>query len=470
MNLETWYSGKCQDKDGNLLDSFSGEGVGFSSIVLLDLAEKFNGKKKPDRKIGDFFKEIIEFLRINIPDAQSLNQDQINQYLTQKRQELIDQNSTGLLGGVSKGISLLITNPPASTRSYLAYIANNLSRHRIVPAAYAQGPGYGFSGLAPFLPIWRITRNLAYIIFALAFILYGFMMMFRVNISAKTVITIQLALPKLILTLLIITFSYAIVGLMVDLMYVMFYAILSMLESQNLIASTPFGNFFIKSTSGQWGLIPSAIFNSVVALPASAIGIINLIIGGPVIFSSLIGLGLFAFGPGFLITLILIIAILITYIKLFLKLITAFLSVVVALIMAPIILLGNVLPGSDAFGPWIRNIFANLSVFPITMTLLLFSYILMIQPLLQPALIVGGDSWTDILGWLGIVDFSPFDTVQEWVFGVQNLASADQGVMPVPLISTPVSLNVLGLAGVAIGTSASLMALMGPLHSASSAV
>jgi len=48
----------------------------------------------------------------------------------------------------------------------------------------------------------------------------AFMIMFRVRISPQTVITVQSALPKIIFTLILITFSYAIAGFLIDLMYV----------------------------------------------------------------------------------------------------------------------------------------------------------------------------------------------------------------------------------------------------------
>jgi len=455
MNLETWYSGKCLDEKGEPLDPFSGEGVGFSSIVLLDLAEKINGKKAPDKKFGDF---IFDFVKFVIENKNVLSSSELNNQIFQKRMAFFRQNNTGLTSGVGKGLALLLTTPPASTKSYIADIGQNLQRHHIIPQAQAQTQpeltGYGFSALSPFLPIWKAFRNIAYVVFILAFIVYGFMMMFRVNISAKTAITIQLAIPKLIATLLMITFSYAIVGLMVDLMYVLFYAILSILESQKLVYT---GNWFVKAASGQWGMIMSVVTNTFFSLPASAIGIVNLIIGGPAIISLLIASLL---GPvfGFLIAIILSIAILISYIKLFLKLITAFLSVVISLVTAPIILLGNVLPGSDSFGPWIRGIFANLSVFPITMVLLLFSYMLMVQPLIQDNIITTSLP-TLIADWAGFVgDDQFFGNPLELLFGVKDLVGNNNPIQ-IPLVTSPLASSALGSWG--SNSASALMALLG---------
>ena len=250
------------------------------------------------------------------------------------------------------------------------------------------------------------------------------MMMFRVNISAKTAITIQLALPKLIATLLMITFSYAIVGLLVDLMYVIFYVFISLLVSQKLILAD---GILVTAASGQAGALMSFLVNGLFSLPASAIGVLNLILGGPSVLSTAIGM--IGLGPlGLIIGIIVFIAVAVSYFRLFWKLLSAILSVIVSLIIAPLILLGNALPGSDTFGTWVRNIFANLSVFPITMILLTFSYILMVQPLVG----IGGPTDPN-------ADIAIENNFWEYVFGVKNLNPGGY-FMYVPFISPPLAI------------------------------
>lgn len=425
MNLETWYSGKCKDSDDKFTSSFSGEGVGFSSIILLDLAERVQGKQDPDK---NFLKKIEEYFKVidEVKIGQKTDSE-IQVLIAEERSKLFVQENPGLLGLASKGLSLIISNPPASSKSYIAYISNNLKNTHVISEAIAADQGYGFSGLSGFLPIWRAVRNISYIIFVLFFIVYGFMMMFRVNINAKTVISIQLALPKLIFTLLIITFSYAIVGLLVDLMFVLFYIVLNILQSQNIIMMS---HPLIKASSGQVGAVVSFITNSIFAMPASMIGVLNLIIGGPT-WITLIGnvipiLG----GLGFIISLILSIAIFISYIKLIWKLLTAFLTVIISLVTAPIVLLGNALPGSTSFKTWIMGIIANLSVFPITMILLLFSYMLMVQPIVNCfGIEIAGISCRRSAE----EPFHPLETL----LGVRNLSG--ETFMYVPFVSPPLT-------------------------------
>src|SRR3990172_12628792 len=70
---------------------------------------------------------------------------------------------------------------------------------------------------------------------AFVMIVIGFLIMFRRQIDPHTVISIQNALPRIVLTLILITFSYAIVGLLIDLMYVILLLAYSLFESTGLI-------------------------------------------------------------------------------------------------------------------------------------------------------------------------------------------------------------------------------------------
>lgn len=372
MNLETWYSGKCTD------DTFSGEGVGFSDIVFLDLAEKVMGKKDPNNTFLDIlFKLIIEIKDVVISDTSSQEKQQI---YADARTELNRSQSGGVISEVNKGLSFIISNPPASTTTYIAHISNNLKKHQVIPEAYAASSGTGFSTFSGLIPLWTASRNIAYLAIVVFFIVYGFMMMFRVNLGQKTVISVQLAIPKLIVTILMITFSYAIVGLVIDLMWVVIYFFYSFLMSQNILKNSA-GGVLPFMAYGNMGVVWSAIVNLVTALPASAIAINQLFIGDNVIStvaSSVVGA--LWFGP--IISLILGLAILIAYGKLLWQLLQSLISIVISLITGPIILLGNAFPGSSTIGDWFRNILANASVFPVSMIFLVLSYILMVQPIL----------------------------------------------------------------------------------------
>src|SRR3989344_2728711 len=133
------------------------------------------------------------------------------------------------LGMLVNFTGALYDHPPASF-SYFAY--DVLQNAGFVPKAYAQG--VGFSGLGPIFPIWKTFRNISYMFILVILIVVGFMIMFRTKINPQTVISIQNALPNLIVTLLLITFSYAIAGLLIDLMYFAMRLIINIIVSSGI--------------------------------------------------------------------------------------------------------------------------------------------------------------------------------------------------------------------------------------------
>jgi|GEM_PF-949495 hypothetical protein len=455
MNLETWYSGKCAD------DTFSGDAVGFSDIVFLDLGERLAGVKKPGTTFSGTLIKVLE----NLKSQSYSTKEEETIAINSARQELFSNQHSGLVGQTGNLIGSILQTRPASTVSYLAHVNSNLQKHKIIPDSYAAKPtatstGIGFDTFSPFLQIWIAFRNMAYLILVIFFIVYGFMMMFRVNLGQKTVISIQLAIPKLIITLLIITFSYAIVGLIYDFMWVAIYFIFSYLGSQHLIAyrttflSSVWRPAYIASGNAISGIMGSFVLNAIYSGPAAIFGVLNLIFGGVGASVGLVA-GYFV-GISTLINIIILIAVGISYVKLLFKLVSSFISVVISLITGPLVLLGNAFPGSTAIGTWIRGIVANLSVFPVTMILLLFSYMLMVQPVLSICE-TGGDI---VRNFFGNPQGADSFTACEVIFGVKslvNIGEANMGGIP---ILAPTPLNIApGLIG---GFNArGLFALMG---------
>lgn len=126
---------------------------------------------------------------------------------------------TSAITVMGEAIAGIATNPPASGVAYLADVGQKLN---LVKPAYAQ-TGLGFNALLnPFLPAWRAVRNFTYLVFAVAAVIMGVAIMLRYKINPQTVITIQSSIPRLVIGLVFITFSYAIVGLLVDFIYVVF--------------------------------------------------------------------------------------------------------------------------------------------------------------------------------------------------------------------------------------------------------
>lgn len=121
--------------------------------------------------------------------------------------------SGGLLGTTTSLIGALYDNPPIRTVDYVASVGKGFG---IVRDANAQVVGSGASILSPILALWQVSRNIAYLIMTIIFLVIGLMVMFRQRINPQTVINAQAALPGLILGLILITFSYFIAAIISD--------------------------------------------------------------------------------------------------------------------------------------------------------------------------------------------------------------------------------------------------------------
>ncbi len=131
-------------------------------------------------------------------------------------------------GGVAQVIGGFIGSTmsiPISSGDYARYAVSNFG---IAKNAYAQGtsPGPGFAYLSPLISVWAKFRDISYLAFVLAFTIIGLAIMFRVKIDARTVMTIQNQIPKIVVALILVTFSYAIAGFLIDMMYVIMYLVL----------------------------------------------------------------------------------------------------------------------------------------------------------------------------------------------------------------------------------------------------
>ncbi|HEX8965200.1 MAG TPA: hypothetical protein VF820_02070, partial [Patescibacteria group bacterium] len=137
-------------------------------------------------------------------------------------------HSDGLLGILASAATTMYTTMPAHTSDYIAYVKSNFG---IVKPSYAQSAGQGYQGLNPMVGIWVAIRNVAYLFIVLIFIFIGFAIMLRVKIDPRTVMTIENQIPKIIVGLILITFSFAIAGFLIDLMYVLIFLLFQIYSS-----------------------------------------------------------------------------------------------------------------------------------------------------------------------------------------------------------------------------------------------
>jgi hypothetical protein len=275
--------------------------------------------------------------------------------------------SLGLIPATSLVIAGLYSNPPASGISYFADLGRKIG---IVRPALAQENFNSFTAMKMLEPIWTTFRNVSYLLLILILIAMGFAIMFRMKISPQAVITFQSALPRIVLALILITFSYAIVGLILDASMFLnsviagifksalgknvgwafnFSETISAMLSPNQVHSlvAPFADVFVYQQLGAVSMLIAILATSWLIIP---------LLGG----------------------LIVAILLAIAYLKALWTLLKAFAMIVVNLVFAPLIILVGVLPGTNGITSWFKNIIANVAVLPTMMAIMFLGNYLII--------------------------------------------------------------------------------------------
>ncbi len=262
--------------------------------------------------------------------------------------------------------------------SGIGYVKQKLGKLNLIPEVEAQSPGYGYGKLGIVQNWWKGARDFSYAILVIITIVFSFMIMFRTKISPQTVITIQSSLPKLVITLILITFSYAIAGFMVDLLYVAIGVV-------SLLMSAMFGG----SSGAAFNIISGEI--PVLTTLTGSFMLVLYFLWYIVVFAFAVLWSLFATFLSFsnfgtIVSLIAVLVWVITIVMLLLYLIkvpwvlikalgTFYLSVV----FGPIQIGVGALVPSFGFGNWLKKMASSLSVFLLTGTLYYLALYLLYQ-------------------------------------------------------------------------------------------
>lgn len=320
----------------------------------------------------------------------------------------------GIIGLTNQSISFLY-HPPISGVQYLAQAASNF----IGKPIYAASNG-GYQGLSSLIPLWKGFRDVTYVIFSLIFIIIGIMIMLRIKISQQAVITIQSALPKLITSLILVTFSYAIVGLLIDLSYVVEALGISIIlkasgdtQSVSDIISSP------DILKRLMNLVPVMGITTIGVITGTALTIISILTAIP-------GIGFIA------VTIVFSALIIIIFwynIRFFFGLLKCYVNILIKTITGPLeIALGSIPNMKMGFGSWFVDILANLLVFPISMI-----FLVMVKSIMN-AVQNGNDMWTPtglelfsggkilsiVIGFCSLVIVSKLPTmIPEFIFNIK---------------------------------------------------
>lgn len=327
------------------------------------------------------------------------------------------EQSGGFLGMVGGAIAMTY-NMPVSTHDYAVYTVNNFGFAKKTYAQNSADQTAGFVGLAPLIDIWRTFRNFVYLLFTIIFIVIGIGIVLRIPVQDKAVMSIQNQIPRVIITLILVTLSFAIAGLLIDLMYVSIYAVYALFSNipgMNLPSLNPtsaFGHTPFEAVNGITGLgqiaggtssviggflgtvfsgtIGKVIAGFVLSLVGSSIGgglgsfagPLGGLAGEGIGIISGIALGALAGGKiiglvGEIIAFVVIaVALVIALVKLWFNLIKAYIYILIDVIFAPLWIGAGAIPKSSwGFTSWLRHIISNLLVFPLTFVFFMLAYV-----------------------------------------------------------------------------------------------
>lgn len=279
-----------------------------------------------------------------------------------------------------------------------AYYVKDQAKHIpfVSDTAFAQGTSFEYMGADFVLALWKQTRKIAYGLIALALIFTGVMIMLRKQLPSKTAVTVQYALPRLILALVLITFSYPIASLGI--------ALIPLLRN--------IGSSIIYNVGLGFGLSGTvADFNSIHDLPLyiQVMSRMNVIRGSllSTAVGAAFGLGLGSAMASTYVMLLWLLCLIIAFIK----------SVIIQIqimghvIFAPITLAWSTIPGNEKLmSDWFKKLAAKILAVPA-----MFLYIAMAKLIIKAGLIMNvdvalntyldiGAAWESMLVWL----FIPF--------------------------------------------------------------
>lgn len=286
-----------------------------------------------------------------------------NKQGAEQKEAYVYNNEKTLFGFVTRAITSTYT-PPASGAYYVADAIDHIGISR---TAYAQG--FGYYGLQPFLVTWKVMRNFVYVAFSIVIIGVAISVLMHQSFSSNNAVTVQQILPNIIITLIAITFSYAIAGFLIDLMYWIMYAVGSFIQVNTGHDSSGVSGVDYILSKSIWGVFTSAMSagftNTYSGVSTMIQGLFN---SG---FWSGVGGKIVGAISGGLAALVMVVIVLVNVFKLFFILAKSYVFVVLYTVFSPFILAMQVFkPGT--FRRWVLSIAANLSPFALTFFMLVF--------------------------------------------------------------------------------------------------
>lgn len=281
----------------------------------------------------------------------------------------------GLIGYTDSGIVALYRNQPGVD------IPNHMAKQWVpgydqtTRSTIAAEDGYDLLTSVGMDELWEKTRLIAYVLFVLVLMSAGFMIMFRQKIGGQLMITVFNTLPGVIVGLIVVTFSFAIVGLILNLGILLVGVIGSLLDpsGQSLMSvNGPFSLLSPKNIAGFFTEDSNNTAEGFTLIGGGIVGLLSALIAGILGASATVPL-LAAAGPviavgaiGFFVVMILVVGIVLwASVKVYITVLTAYIGIILDTVLGPLYLVASALPGKSYIGfDWFKRILRNALAFP----------------------------------------------------------------------------------------------------------
>ena len=325
----------------------------------------------------------------------------------------------GLVGVVTNLYTVPYANPPASLSFYLdKKISDFFGGDKV----YAQSTGLGITSLSSYFSFWSISRNIAYSLIIVILLIAGFLHIFQFKIDPNISIDIEKIILNVVLVVLTVTFSFAIAGFLIDLMYLLLMVIFHIARTNNLISAELVESLYGHVSAGEifdfltLQTNPIAFVNNFLQIiPDSVRNLAKAHMTGVLAFQlfpnvtsalhdiytfietqfGLLGSGV-EFDPGaiaagvsgmvvspliasimvnYLERMVILLAIYFTllflYFRILFILIGSYIEIVFGVVFAPFLLLADIFTGKNRFARWLTRMLANVIAFPLLAVLFL---------------------------------------------------------------------------------------------------
>lgn len=242
-------------------------------------------------------------------------------------------SSRGLLTGLYSvvGGAVYKEDIPVNLAFYTKHMASKIPVVKNTAFA-AAGPYDQLGTLWPMiLQVWEVSKNISYGLLAVFMLYIGIMIMMRKQLDPRTTVTIQNALPKIVIAVILITFSYAIGAFGIELV-----------KGLGQLAYRPLTGE-ISGVQTRPGVAATYWLIASTAIKGTSLG--GVLIG---ILMAVVGILMLVMG------LIIVIKALIAYIK-----------IILSIWVAPVIFAWGAIPGNeDSTASWFKNLAVNVLTVP----------------------------------------------------------------------------------------------------------